>query len=145
MILILLIGVAGMCMGLIYLATALIAPEFKKAQAVRHSRRCLENMRVLNRGMMLYASRNEGILPPIMGRSALPVRNRAYPQQCPDTRKPYVYNQAMAGVNLRKVTNRAKLILVSEQGFPHEKKASVAFADGTVGTISNREDAVWKP
>jgi len=52
----------------------------------------------------------------------------------------------MAGVNVRQLRSPEKTVLIYEDmPSPHKGKASVAFADGTVGQIDKREDAFWEP
>jgi hypothetical protein len=141
-----LIAALGICLILMFVLVALIGPEFRRAESVRRTWRCQENLRILSRGMMAYTSRYDGVMPPVLKIDALPQRRRAYPYRCPESRKPYEFNQEMAGVNIHKIKNPEKTVWAYENlPSPHKGKASVAFANGTIGQIERREDAIWKP
>lgn len=145
----LLFGV-GMCLALIFGATSMVMPGLRRAGEVRSARQCRDNLRNLRTGLMIYANRNDGYLPPELTLATLPPRQRGrYRMNCPRTGGAYVLNPNLKGIRITDILDSANVVVVSEFGapktLPHGGKVNVICFSGNAREISRADEVVWDP
>lgn len=58
---------------------------------------------------------------------------------CPESGKPYVYNTAIAGMDLGNIENPAAMVLAHDTPGAHEKGGNVLFVDGHIEWLNTRQ------
>ena len=145
----LLVGV-GSCVVLMIVAASIIVPSVQRAAEVRQGQFCMRRLQNLSVGMRMYATQNDGLFPLEFKENTLPARNQRYRFQCPRTGKPYLFNPALAGVNMNTLADPDKTVILSEtpeKSFKpiHGSKANVGLASGGTLAISTAKEVVWTP
>ena len=127
-------------LGLMFvIATAVEVGERAVGEVwAKRSGQCLSNLMQLGLTIQLYAEDNEGKLPPVSSwrEALLPYAN--YDEHrlvCPTTKKPYVFNDALASRNINQITDPGKVpvawdALIHDKHGPLHPGLHVLFLDG---------------
>jgi prepilin-type processing-associated H-X9-DG protein len=157
------LAIAGICVSAFMLLASipmtagLLLPAMARAKAKAQAAECMNNVRQLTMGMIMYANVNSNSYPAADGWCDA-IRGRVYSGQlfrCPSdprsNRSAYAFNTNLSGLPVRSVKSPALTVLIFECdggwnvsgqsdtliGAPrHSKQVIVGFADGHVESVS---------
>jgi prepilin-type processing-associated H-X9-DG protein len=173
------LAIAGICSSGVFLLmlpiwAALMLPALARAKAKAQSINCVNNVKQLDLGILLYSQANGTQLPPANSWCDAILPNVASPRVflCPAAtgggRCHYAFNQKLGGLSLNKITNPSRTVMIFESdggwspgggwnasggrqlviGNPrHSRRVVVGFADGHVEQIAESEldQLIWEP
>lgn len=113
--------VSAVCLLMIPLSLGMLMPALGKARHKASAIQCMNNIKQLNLGLMMYASDNKDSFPigmtwcdtltPYLGNSSKPF---ICPAGAPNQRSHYAFNARLIGVSLKDVQQPALTVLVFE-------------------------------
>jgi len=168
------IGLSALGLVVAFLAGASMAvmyPVFTRAREAARTASCINNVRQLTLGVLMYAASHGDKLPPAdtWSDDILPYLENDAVFKCPDApalRSAYAYNRALAGMTLNQIPDPARMVLIYESnlgwngaGGPESmvspprhfvaagKGVVVGFVDGHVNKMASEQVAelVWQP
>ena len=160
--------VSGLFLLMLPILAALLLPALAQAKARAQSINCMNNMKQLALGSMMYANANKDKLPSAaswcddIARYAPNPRVFQCPSGDPRQRCHYAFNARLSGIDLNHIANPARTVLIFEAdggwnlsggselmvGRPRHRNAiGLAFADGhcEITTASRLQNIRWDP
>lgn len=166
------LAIAGICTSALFLLmvpmyAAMLLPALARAKSKAQSINCMNNVKQLSLGVMMYANAHGDKFPPAdqwcdsISAQVSPTVFRC-PGDSQGSRSDYAFNQKLSELPMSKVTNPSRTVLIFEsdggwnqQGgrelvLKHSRHAGriiVGFADGHVEVVSSSQldGFVWSP
>ena len=167
------LAIAGICTSALFLLmvpmyAAMLLPALARAKAKAQSINCMNNVKQLSMGVMMYAGAHGDKYPPAdqWCDAITPQVGTGKVFLCPDgsqhSRSDYAFNEKLSELSMNKVTSPARTVMIFEcdggwnqkggrdlllRHPRHAERVIVGFADGHVESVSSAQlgRLVWSP